>query len=144
MSANPDAEIAAALGRVCDPCSIASQAPLSILDMGLVQSWSIDDKGNLVVRMCVTSAGCTMVAHMVRAAEAELVTIRGLSSARVEVDAGVLWTPAAMTERGRAILEARRETSMRVAEAVPQQWRKSAQAGWLLLPQTSSRLAGDR
>ena len=126
MSAELDAEIATALDRVCDPCSIAAQAPVSILDMGLVRGWSIDDKSNLVVRICVTSAGCTMAAHMVRAAEAELATIRGLSSARVEVDAGVLWTPAAMTERGRAILEARREASIRAAGAIPQQWRRSA------------------
>lgn len=126
MSACLDAEIAAALERVCDPCSIAANAPVSIVDMGLVRGWSIDEAANLVVQMCVTSAGCTMSAHMVRAAEAELEKIPGLSSVRVEVDAGAFWTPAAMTERGREVLRARREASMRSTGMTPQQWRRSA------------------
>ena len=125
MSACLDAEIAAALERVCDPCSIAANAPVSIGDMGLVRGWSIDEAANLVVQMCVTSAGCTMSAHMVRAAEAELGKIAGLSSLRVEVDAGAFWTPAAMTERGREVLRARREASMRSTSVTPQQWRRS-------------------
>jgi metal-sulfur cluster biosynthetic enzyme len=125
MSSALDAEIGAALERVCDPCSIAARAPISIVDMGLVRGWSVDEGGNLIVRLCVTSAGCTMAPHMVRAAEAELTKMRSLSSVRVEVDASAMWTPAAMTERGRSILEARREASMRAVGTMPQQWRRS-------------------
>jgi metal-sulfur cluster biosynthetic enzyme len=125
MTTGLRAEIIAALNRVYDPCSIAAQAPISILDMGLVERWSVDERRNLVVRICVTSAGCTMSAHMVRATEVELMKITELSSVLVEIDADAMWTPAAMTERGRAILRARRETSLRVMGTVPQQWRKA-------------------
>jgi metal-sulfur cluster biosynthetic enzyme len=116
-------EIRAALEQVCDPCSIAANAPLSILDMGLIQGWSVDKEGNLRVRMCLTSPSCTMSPHIVKAAEGMLSSIRGVKSARVEVDPEVFWTPANMTGRGREILHSRRETSLTKAEVAPQQWR---------------------
>jgi len=118
-----DEQIRLALEQVCDPCSIAAQAPLSIIDMGLIQGWLVDAQGNLVVRMCLTSPSCTMSPNMVKAAEELLSAIPGLTSARVEVDAKAFWTPDRMTERGRNILDLRRQTSLTKAEVVPQQWR---------------------
>jgi len=118
-----DEQIRAALEQVCDPCSIAAHAPLSIIDMGLIQGWLVDGRGNLVVRMCLTSPSCTMSPNMVKAAEELLSAIPGLTSARVEVDAKAFWTPDRMTEKGRDILDMRRQTSLTKAEVVPQQWR---------------------
>jgi metal-sulfur cluster biosynthetic enzyme len=118
-----DTEIRAALGKVCDPCSIAANSPLSIIDMGLVRDWSVDEERNLRVRMCLTSPSCTMSPYMVRAAEQLLSAIPGLSSARVEIDPEIFWTPDDMTNKGRQILESRRSTSLKKAEVVPQQWR---------------------
>ncbi len=86
MSDPLDDEIRAALEMVCDPCSIAANAPLSIVDMGLVRGWSVDEQRKLTVRMCLTSPSCTMSPHMVKAAEQLLLAIPGLSSARVEID----------------------------------------------------------
>jgi metal-sulfur cluster biosynthetic enzyme len=121
-----DQEVRAALEKVCDPCSIAMNAPLSILDMGLVRGWSVDGLGNIRVRMCLTSPSCTMSPYMVKAAEDLLSKIKGVKSALVEIDPEVFWTPDDMTERGRQILQARREASVRRAEVVPQQWRPRA------------------
>jgi metal-sulfur cluster biosynthetic enzyme len=64
-----DSEVAEALEKVCDPCSIGSNAPISILDMGLIQGWSMGEDGHLEVKMCVTSACCTMAPNIVRGAE---------------------------------------------------------------------------
>jgi metal-sulfur cluster biosynthetic enzyme len=122
-----DDQVRAALDQVCDPCSIAANAPLSIIDMGLVRGWELDNEGNLVVSMCVTSPSCTMGAHMVRAAEAELAKITGVKNARVEIDAAVFWTPASMTEVGRADLERRRQASVEKSPVMPQQWRQRRQ-----------------
>jgi metal-sulfur cluster biosynthetic enzyme len=119
-----DDAIRSALHQICDPCSIAAQAPVSILDMGLVRDWNIDDEGNLTVRMALTSPSCTMGPHMVRAAEQLLSAVPGLKSARVEVDPNVFWTPADMTEAGRIILDSRRQNSLSAATARPQQWRE--------------------
>lgn len=115
-----------ALQQVCDPCSIAAHAPTSILDMGLVRDWSVDETGNLVVRMALTSPSCTMGPHMIRAAEQLLSAIPGLNSARVDVDPTVFWTPADMTEAGRTALDSRRQKSLSSASARPQQWREHA------------------
>ena len=126
MSRSFDTAIREALDQVCDPCSIAASAPLSILEMGLVRGWSIDDEANLIVRMCVTSPSCTMGPHMVRAAEALLAKIPGLNSARVEIDSRVFWTPDHMTQRGKEVLDGRRSSSLAKSPVAPQQWRNAA------------------
>ncbi len=118
-----DEQIRAALELVCDPCSIAANAPLSIIDMGLVRGWQVDEQRNLTVRMCLTSPSCTMSPHMVKAAEQLLSEIQGLSSARVEIDPEFLWTPDHMTEKGRELLQARRTASLSKTGVVPRQWR---------------------
>lgn len=124
MNGSVDDAIRSALHQICDPCSIAAHAPVSIIDMGLVRDWRIDDDGHLIVRMALTSPSCTMGPHMVRAAEQLLSSLPGLKSARVEVDPTVFWTPADMTEVGRAALQSRRQNSLSAAIARPQQWRE--------------------
>ena len=73
MTGALDDAVRAALHQVCDPCSIAAQAPVSIIDMGLVRDWKVDN-GELVVRMALTSPSCTMGPHMMRAAEVLLMS----------------------------------------------------------------------
>jgi len=124
VTASIEDAVRSALQQVCDPCSIAANAPVSIIDMGLVRDWSVDENGNLVVRMGLTSPSCTMGPHMIRAAEQLLSAIPGLNSARVEVDPAVFWTPADMTESGRTALDSRRQESLSAAAARPQQWRE--------------------
>lgn len=124
MTGSLEAAVRTALCQVCDPCSIAAHAPVSILDMGLVRDWRVDKNGNLVVRMALTSPSCTMGPHMMRAAEQLLSAIPGVASARVEVDPTVFWTPADMTETGRAALNSRRQDSLSAATVRPQQWRE--------------------
>jgi metal-sulfur cluster biosynthetic enzyme len=122
-------DILAALDLVCDPCSIAAQAPLSIVDMGLVRGWTIDEEGNLIVTMCVTSPSCTMGPHMVRAAEEALSNIAGVKSAHVHVDPDFFWSPDSMTSKGLSNLARRRQESLARRPVVPQQWRQSRQEG---------------
>lgn len=129
MTKRFDEAVRHALEQVCDPCSIAANAPLSIIDMGLVRDWSVDDEANLVVRMCVTSPSCTMGPNMVRAAEALLSSIPGLKSARVEIDPGVFWSPYEMTARGKEALEGRRLASVASSPVAPQQWRRTVAPG---------------
>lgn len=118
-----DEQIKAALDKVCDPCSIAANAPVSIIDMGLVRDWSVDDEGNVVVRMCVTSPSCDMGGHMARGAETQLAQIPGVRSAQVELDASVFWTPDEMTQKGKQVLMERRQASLERSPVKPQQWR---------------------
>lgn len=114
-----------ALHQVCDPCSIAANAPLSIIDMGLVKDWHVKD-GHVTVTMCVTSPGCTMGPNMAKAAEELLCQIDGIGSATVEFDPSIFWSPEQMTEKGKQSLSFRREQSLARAQVRPQQWRQSA------------------
>lgn len=120
-----DEQVTSALQQVCDPCSIAAHAPLSIIEMGLVRDISIDGDGNVRVQMCVTSPSCTMAPNMVQGAETLLRQIEGVTSVVIDVDPGVFWTPADMTPDGRAKLAQSRFTSVERTGVEPQQWRKS-------------------
>jgi metal-sulfur cluster biosynthetic enzyme len=129
MSNTFDAAIRKALEQVCDPCSIAASAPISILDMGLVKDWSVDGEANLTVRMCITSASCTMGPHMIRSAEAVLSRIPELNSVRVEIDPAEFWTPEHITSHGQELLNRRRSSSLAKAPVTPQQWRAASHGG---------------
>jgi metal-sulfur cluster biosynthetic enzyme len=125
MNRTLEAQVVEALHRVFDPCSLAANAPLSLIDMGLIRDWRIDREGNLTVRACVTSACCTMAPHFVRAAEEQLAKIPGVTSVRVELDPAFFWTPEAMSPHGKAALEARRRRSIELTGLRPQQWRET-------------------
>jgi metal-sulfur cluster biosynthetic enzyme len=118
-----DTEIRAALDRVYDPCSLAVNNPLSLLEMGLVRDWHLDAGGALRVRLCVTSPNCMMAPKFVDAARVELGKIDGLAAVDVHVDPTVFWTPELMSERGRRRSRLRRARSLRRAPVRPQQWR---------------------
>jgi hypothetical protein len=49
-------------------------------------------------------------------------------SAHVEIDPTIFWTPASMTEKGRALLAARRSASLAATSVKPQQWRTQVTA----------------
>ena len=90
-----DAAIRGALSGVHDPCSVAAGRPLSLVDMGLLRSWCLED-GTLFVTFAVTFAGCTMAPHFLRAAEAELARLSGVAQVRASVDTDFTWTPDLM------------------------------------------------
>jgi metal-sulfur cluster biosynthetic enzyme len=124
MTSDIDLKIRDALNTVHDPCSVAVNAPLGLVDMGLVVGWSIDEEANLSVRLCVTSPGCIMAPHLVRAAEDKLRKIPELASVRVVVESRVFWTENRMTPAGREALDARRRRSPVATALEPQQWRR--------------------
>lgn len=89
-----DEHVSAALSRVYDPCSVAAGRPTSLIDMGLVTGWTVED-GILTVTCCVTFPGCTMAPHFAQAAREELLMIAGVANVVVTIDTGHVWTPAA-------------------------------------------------
>jgi metal-sulfur cluster biosynthetic enzyme len=111
------------LEDVIDPCSVTAGAPLSIVDMGLLNELCVDDDGAVRVSMRATSAMCTMIAGIMKVAEERLARVEGVTRVEVQLCSGGIWTEADMTERGRRILAARRERS-RVEVAVrPHEWK---------------------
>lgn len=128
-SADLSGAIEAALERVFDPCSLAARAPVSIVDMGLVLGWRVDEAAHLTVRMCVTSPCCTLAPNIAAGAERELRRIEGVGDVTIELDAATFWTPERMTDRGREVLRLRRERSQALLPVRPRQWRESAGVG---------------
>ncbi len=124
-----DAQIRAALGRVYDPCSLAANNPLSLIDMGLVREWRVDEHGDLEVRMCVTAPSCLMAPKFLGAAREELRKIEGIGEVSVEVDPTIMWTPELMTEAGKRADAMRHARARRLGGVRPQQWREVRRAG---------------
>ena len=98
MLAEPviDEGIRAVLGRIHDPCSIAAGRPVSVLDMGLVRGWVLDEGGTLTVTFCVTFAGCTMAPHFAQAAAEDLAGLPGVTQVETVIDTDFVWTPEMM------------------------------------------------
>jgi metal-sulfur cluster biosynthetic enzyme len=111
------------LEDVIDPCSVTAGAPLSVVDMGLINELCVDEEGVVRVSMRATSAMCTMIAGIMKVAEERLARVEGVSRVEIKLCSGGIWTEADMTERGRRTLAARRERS-RVEVAVrPHEWK---------------------
>jgi len=111
------------LEEVIDPCSITAGAPLSVVDMGLINELSVDEEGMVRLSMRATSAMCTMIAGIMKVAEERLAHVEGVTQVEIKLCSGAIWTEADMTERGRQTLAARRERS-RVEVAVrPHEWK---------------------
>jgi len=113
------AQVLEALEQVVDPCSITAGAPISVVDMGMINDVAVDAQGGVDISMRATSAMCTMIAGIMAGVETQVGRVEGVSEVRVKLTSGSLWTEAEMTDRGRRILEARRARSRRELPVVP-------------------------
>jgi metal-sulfur cluster biosynthetic enzyme len=124
-----ESAIRVALCGVHDPCSVASNVPLNVLDMGLVPSWTLDAGGHVAVRLILTSVACWHATAIAEAIERRLLEVDGVTSVAVELDHETLWGPERMSERARASVDRRRRHTLRATGARPQAWREARDAG---------------
>ena len=111
------------LEDVIGPCSVTAGAPLSVVDMGLLNELYVDEDGVVRVSMRATSAMCTMIAGIMKVAEERLARVQGVTRVEITLSSGAIWTEADMTERGRRILAARRERSRAEVTVRPHEWK---------------------
>ena len=83
------------LDRVLDPCSCLTERPLSIVELGLVESVEVDD-GSVAVELVPTSPVCLYMAQIVEEVEAEVNRLDGVDEVVVEQLIDVLWRPERM------------------------------------------------
>ena len=88
------------LEDVIDPCSVTAGAPLSIVDMGLLNELCVDDDGAVRVSMRATSAMCTMIAGIMKVAEERLARVEGVTRVEVQLCSGGIWTEAGHDRAG--------------------------------------------
>jgi len=84
-----------ALGRVVDPCSIATGVPITLADMGLLETVAVDGR-EVHIRLRVTSPFCMQIGIMQERIRAVLRDVRGIDAVHLEVDDGTTWLPSMM------------------------------------------------
>lgn len=102
-----------ALSKVYDPCSVSTDRPVDIVDMGLLEDISIEDD-TVHVELLLTSQECTFFLHMCEEIEDRLTDIGGVRDVKVTQEREQLWTPDRMATAER---DARREQFREALEA---------------------------
>ncbi len=85
-----------ALRYVIDP-----EIGVNLVDLGLIYSLRIDE-GRVAIDMSVTTPGCPMVQSLVFGVETAVLAVEGVQSVEVQVVFDPPWSPAMMTDEGRA------------------------------------------
>lgn len=86
------AAIRARLHRVVEPCSIAMQRPVDIVQMGLIDDVRIDD-GVARITLCLTDTGCVHFSGMQRGIADALAGLPGIDRVEVVQATDKLWDP---------------------------------------------------
>jgi metal-sulfur cluster biosynthetic enzyme len=104
-----ESDLLARIQTIPDPCSLATGVPLSIGDMGLLQSLRCSE-GRVTVRLQLTSPMCMMAAYFMREIEQRLSGHADVQSVHVEFDPALEWRPEHISAEGRQRLAERRIT----------------------------------
>jgi metal-sulfur cluster biosynthetic enzyme len=88
-----------ALRAVKDP-----ELGLNIIDIGLVYDTSINEAGDVHVKMTLTSPGCPAGGEIMQDAKLVLEDLEGVKSVEIELVWEPYWTPEKMDPRVRAFL----------------------------------------
>ncbi len=89
-------KVVEALRTVYDP-----EIPVNIYELGLVYNISVSPTGDVLVRMTLTSPMCPVAGSLPPEVEYKVLSIPGVTSARVELVWDPPWNPEMMTEAAR-------------------------------------------
>ncbi len=95
MPATTEAAIEAvrrAINEVIDPCSVAANRPMGIVEMGLVEDIVLED-GDLTVSLRLTSPSCMMVGVLTQHIRETSSQVAGVEHVAVKFDRGLDWSP---------------------------------------------------
>lgn len=118
------AQVAAALDRVHDPCSVAAGAALTLRAMGLVRSCEVEG-GTVRVALGVTGPGCTFTGLLLDRVTAAVRTVPGVRDVEVVLDTDFVWDPALLSPAAAAALAARRTRTRELVAVRPRQWEEA-------------------
>ncbi len=104
-------ELLERIHAIPDPCSLSVGVPVSIGEMGLLQSLTCEE-GRVTVRMQITSPMCTMAVYFMREIEQRLLSHEGVTAVHVEFDHALEWKPEHISAEARQRLAERRITTM--------------------------------
>lgn len=88
------------LKKVMDP-----EIEISIVDLGLVYSISINEKNDVDINLILTSLACPLSETLVKDIERNLSTLEGIGKINVEIISEPLWNEKMMSEEGKKKME---------------------------------------
>ena len=107
------------LGKVLDPCSCMSDHPISILDLGLVESIDVDD-GVVSIDLLLTSQLCTYFLDMSDEVVERVEALDGVDRVEVHQDtSGEVWTQERMSDEEQTARRERFLGRMEEADITP-------------------------
>ena len=112
-----DERIESALQTVFDPCSLAADVPINLVDMGLVREGRIESR-TAQIRMTFTSAYCLQATTMVEAVRAAIAGIDEVDDVCIEVDTLAPWSEEELAASARLRLADRRTRTRRLIAEV--------------------------
>ena len=121
-------QVESALAAVHDPCSVQANAPLSIVEMGLVTEIELEKAGHVRISLRPTSPWCTLIGSLMHAIEDRVRRVDGVTEVTVEIDRETTWSEADLTQEGRRILHDARERARATFPVRPRQWQRRAAA----------------
>ena len=98
----------ARLQEIIDPCSAATNVPLSIVEMGMIDKVEFAS-GNVLVAFRMTSPLCHALPYFEMEVERVLAEVPGIDVVTCTFDHGANWQPDDMTDVARQKLADRRE-----------------------------------
>ncbi|WP_217913390.1 metal-sulfur cluster assembly factor [Miltoncostaea marina] len=93
-------DIRSAMKQVEDP-----ELGVNVVDLGLLYGVNIDDEGNVILDMTLTSMGCPLTEQILGDSKAALEPLDGVRSVDVNWVWDPPWSPDAMTEEGRFLMK---------------------------------------
>ncbi|MEM0074724.1 MAG: iron-sulfur cluster assembly protein [Conexivisphaerales archaeon] len=103
ISVSPSREMAErvleALKVVYDP-----EIPFNIVDLGLIYELNINEKGEVKVKMTVTSPGCPVGPWLLDEVRNACLSVPGITKVDVELVFDPPWTPEMMSEEAHKML----------------------------------------
>ncbi len=101
-------DVISRLYEIIDPCSAATNGPLSIVEMGMVENVELAS-GNVIVALRMTSPMCQALPYFQMEVERVLAGIPGIDGVKCTFDHGANWQPDNMTVDAQRKLAERRE-----------------------------------
>jgi metal-sulfur cluster biosynthetic enzyme len=95
---SPDA-LMSRLESVFDPCSLAMGRPMSICEMGLIETLTCED-GVVSVVLCLTEPGCVNYGKIRQYVMDVLLQSPGVKSVAVTLSTTQIWSPERVRTRG--------------------------------------------
>ena len=101
-------DVMARLQQIVDPCSAATQVPLSIVEMGMVQNVEFASR-NVAVALRMTSPLCHALPYFQMEVERVLAGMPGIGEVTCSFDHGANWQPDDMSPDAQRKLAEQRE-----------------------------------